>query len=48
MQQLKTTQNRNLENTNPQQKIFHRRINLEKTENESRDKPNQKTQRMDV
>ena len=35
----------NPKNTNPQQKIFHRRTNLEKTENESRDKPNQKTQK---
>ena len=39
----KKTQNINLENTNPQQKIFHQRTNLEKIENESRDKPNQKT-----
>ena len=38
----------NPENTNPQQKIFHRRTNLEKTENESRDKPNQKTQKTDL
>ena len=38
----------NPKNTNPQQKIFHRRTNLEKTENESRDKPNQKTQKTDL
>ena len=38
----------NPENTNPQQKIFHQRTNLEKTENELRDKPNQKTQKTDL
>ena len=33
----------NPENTNPQQKVFHQRTNLQKTKNKSRDKPNQKT-----